>query len=97
MRNKIYDSDNGRTLDSVGIKRRCYHNGEFSGNFADEWFRYIDIALHCLFYIFAVGIILAVENAEPVCTDNISPLEIVHGSPFIDNGLFLVERDIRVG
>ena len=96
-RYKIYDADDGGTLDSVFIQGRRDHNGQFPGNFADQRFRNIDVALHGLFYIFAVGIILSVKNTDAVQADNISALEIVHGGAFIDNGLLFFNRYIRTG
>ena len=52
---------------------------------------YVDIALHGLSDIFAVGIIFSVKNTDTVYTDDITPLEIVHGDAFVYNGLFFIQ------
>ena len=97
LRDKIHNTRNGGTVDSVFIKWSRNHNGQLSGNLADQRLRYIDIALHGLLHIFTVRIILSVKNADAVKTNNISPLKIVHGTALVDNGTLLIKRYGRIG
>ena len=84
-------------MDTIGIQRSRHHNGQFSGNLTDQWLRHENIALHGLFYVFAVRIIVSVKNADAVRPDDISPLKIVHGTALVNDGLFFIRRHFRVG
>ena len=97
MWNKIDDACNGRTIDPIRIDWRRDHDRQFPCDLADQRLRYIDIALHGLFDIFPVGIILPVKDADPIHTNDISALEIVHGGALTDDGLFLLQRYRRIG
>ena len=84
-------------MNAVLIQGSGYHDGQFAGDLADQGLRHIDIALHGLLYVLAVGIVLSVENADAVHADDVSPLEIVHGAALIDDGFLLLCRYFRIG
>ena len=84
-------------MDSVCVQRSGHHDGQLSCDFADQRLRYINIALHGLLHIFPVGIILAIENTDAVHADNISPLEVVHGTAFVYDGFFLLGSQSLIG
>ncbi len=90
VRNEIHYSCDGGAVNAAGIKRSGNHDGQFACDFTYQRLGHIYIALHGLFYIFPVRIILAVKNADAVHSDNIPALEIVHGSAFLDNGFLFI-------
>ena len=93
MGNEVNYSGDIRSLDSALVNGGCNHNRQFSCHLADQRFGYIDIALHGLFHIFAVRIIISVKNADTVRADNVPALEIVHADTFVYDRAFLFQRD----
>ena len=80
-------------MDSAGVDGGGHDNGQLSRNFADQRLGHIYVTLHRLDHIFPVGVVLAVKDAVAVQTDDVSPLEIVHFHPLLDNGAFFLHGD----
>ena len=96
MGNIVYNPYNIGTVNSLCIERRGHHDGQIAGDFADQRLRHIDIALHGLLYILAVRIVFAVKDTDAVCTDDISPLEIMHGGALVNDGFLNIDGYIGI-
>ena len=93
-RDKVHHA---RNAPAVGIDRRGHHNGQLSGDLADQGLGDVDIPLHRLLDILPVGIVFPVKKADAIHADEIAPLEAMKADPFVHDGLLLLHRCDGIG
>ena len=97
LRHKIDHAHNLAVPASVLVKRRGHHDGQLACDFADQGLGHIDAALHGLLHIFPVRVVVSIKNADAVGSDDVAPLEAVHGDALVDDGALFLQRHLVVG